>query len=152
MIKVAIKNMNMLDQTAPGLSEQLRHLSPEQWRRIVAKVCEMVSQSITDLEPIVRTSLGAAVEKNWLSSDQIKGLRNYAENADKKYFTLQEEGVEQTVWRSWFAKARLATALADVFSNEQWETVADAVYELCFIDEDNSRVINFVESSIESMR
>jgi hypothetical protein len=143
--------MNMLDQIAPGLSEQLRLLSPEQWRRIVVKVCVTISQSIVNLEPIIQVSLETAVKKNVLSSDQIARLRDYAENADKRYFTLQEEGVEQAVWRIWFAKARLATALADAFSDEKWETVADAIYELCFVNEDKTSVIVLIESSIQSI-
>lgn len=44
---------------------------------------------------------------------KVRELRLYAENADKRYFTLQEEGVSKQVWGNWFAGARLATALAD---------------------------------------
>lgn len=141
----------MLDQTVPGLSDQLRLLSIQQQRRVVAQVCDLVGQSITGLEEVVRNTLTVAVERNTLSSSEIVLLRDYAANADKRYFTLQEEGVEQAIWWSWFAKARLATALADVFSNEELETVTNAVYELCFIEPDNSRIISLVKSKINAV-
>lgn len=41
----------ILDQRAPGLSEQLRALSSEQRRRVVASVCQAVSRSVDQLEP-----------------------------------------------------------------------------------------------------
>lgn len=140
--------MNILDQEAPGLSSQLCALSLERWRHVAAKACESVSQSIDGLEPSFKALLSSAVEKNKLSPEQIAEARMYAKAADDRYFTFKEDGASQVVWRNWFAKARLATALADAFSGATSDKAADAMYELCFVEEDKSAVLKLVRSEI----
>lgn len=143
--------MNILDQKAPGLSKQLSILSSDQRRRVVAKVCKIVSESVSELEPRLKALIQLAADTNVLSTDQVKELRLYAENADKRYFSLQEEGVDKRVWKIWFAKARLATALADGFVSEDWEATAQAVYETCFIEDTEESAINLVRLEIERL-
>ena len=138
----------ILAQRAPGLSEQLRTLSSEQRQRVVAKVCQAVSRSVDQLEPRLAELIRLAVERNGLSPGQVEELRQYAENADKRYFTLQQEGVDKSVWRNWFAKARLATALADGFGSEDWEATARAVYETLFVEDTEEPAINVVRTEI----
>lgn len=143
--------MSILDQEAPGLSSQLRSLSLEQWRHVVAKACERVSHSIEGLEPSFHALLRSAIDDNALSPEQVAEARTYAEVADDRYFTLQEQNAAQATWRNWFAKARLATALADAFSGTSSDKAADAVYELCFVEEDKSAVVKLVRSEVESV-
>ena len=143
-------NMSILEQTAPGLSDQLRRLSAEQRRRVFIKTGETLSHSIDSLEPSIQTLLKTGLDCTASFNRQLAQLNDYAEEADKRYLTLKEEGVDKSVWRNWFAKARLATALISVFSNDGWESAADAAYELCFIEEDNSRAIRLIESAIRT--
>jgi hypothetical protein len=144
--------MNMLDQVIPGLTNTLRTLPLEQWRHVVAKASESLSRSIDGLEPAVRAWLASAVAQNALSAEQVAEARAYAEAADDRYFTLQEQGADQLEWRNWFAKARLATALADAFGGTQWDNAADALYELCFVDEDKSAAIALIESAFRGIK
>src|SRR5580658_2052870 len=130
--------MTILDQEAPGLSQQLRELSSDQRRLVIVKACRSVSRSIKSLEAAFEVLLSAAAANNALSPAQIAEVRDYADAADERYFELEEQGADSGVWREWFAKARLATALADAFDGTSWEAAADAVYELCFVEEDKS--------------
>ncbi len=144
--------MTILDQEAPGLSGQLGSLSVEQWRSVIAKVCQSVSPSITELEPSFQSLLKSAVDNNSLSPEQIAEVRAYADLTDDRYLTSKDEGVAEPIWRNWFAKARLATALADAFSSTSSDKAADAAYELCFVEEDKSGVINLIRSQTDAIK
>jgi len=141
--------MTLLNQIAPGLERKIEALSIDQCRRVVAKTAEKISPSIKDLERPIHDLLKAASSRNTLSPDQVAELRSYAATADDRYLSLQEEGAESLVWRNWFAKARLATSLADVFGGSTHEVALEAVYELCFVKHEKSAVIALVNSEIQ---
>ncbi len=132
--------MDLLNQKAPGLEDKLRALSIDQRRRLVA-AAEELSRSIKDLESSINNVLTEALNSNSLSPSQVAELRSYATAADDQYLTLEENGAESSVWGNWFAKARLATGLADVFGESTCEAAARAVYELCFVKDDQSAVV-----------
>jgi hypothetical protein len=112
-------------------------------------VCQAVSRSVDQLESRLTELVQLAVERNALSPGQVEELRQYAENADKRYLVLQAEGVDKHIWGNWFSKARLATALANAFGSEEWETTADAVYETLFVEDTEDRAIKLVRSEID---
>jgi hypothetical protein len=143
--------MDLLDQKAPGLSAQLQALPLDRRRRVVAKTCQVLSRSVVELEPCLMMLLRHAVEKNALDPEQIQELRQYAENADKRYFSLQEEQVNKRIWGNWFSKARLATALAEGFGSADLESTARAVYEALFVVATEDSTIKLVWSEINSL-
>jgi len=142
--------MNIFDQKIPGISNQFRDLPLEKRRAVTAKACELVSRSIDDLEPALHELLKSAVHKNMLSHQQVEDALRYAAAADKQYFRLKEQGADKFTWRNWFAKARLATALADGFGSTTSDKAVAAIYELCFVEEDESAVVELVQSELKS--
>lgn len=118
----------------------------------MAKAALNLSQTIDGLEPSVLSLIMAASNSNTLSPNQVEELRAYAEAADDQYLSLQEQGTERSEWANWFAKARLATGLADAFCNPPADKAAEAVYELCFVNDDKTVVVALVEAEIRAIK
>lgn len=131
--------------------DKIKNLSPEQRRRVVARTALKLSESVKGLESSVRVLITAASDNNFLSLDQIAELRSYAEAADDRYLTLQEQDASESKWTEWFAKARLATGLADIFFDASANKTSEAMYELCFVIDDKVAVAAF-ESEIQSLK
>lgn len=143
--------MHILDQEANGLAEKLQLLSLEQQRTIVTKGCNLVSQSMTNLQPATRYFLELATADKSLTISQIEETKLLADSADERYFILQEEGASETEWLNWFSEARLLTAIADGLGGTSWQDAADAIYELCKAWDDPSPIIAFIESEVKAV-
>ena len=142
--------MHLLDYEAPGLTDQLSALPVERRRQALTIAAIAVSGQISDLEPQIRGLLERAARDNVLSREQVEAARLYAEHADDRYFTLQEQGAAEAVWKNWFAKSRFATALVNLFGGESWQESADAAYELCATQDDKSAFVALLRTRIES--
>lgn len=142
--------MNMLDCEAPGLCRMLQALPAEKRRRALARVALAVSQRIRELEPRAIEILSHAIKENSLPSQMMTEMKAYAEAADEHYFIEKERGTARAIWSNWFAKARLATALLNLFGANSWESAADAGYELCFTSDDKEFSVSVLRSEIDA--
>ena len=142
--------MNTLDHESPGLTDQLRRLSLEQRRQALTKAAIASSRQISNLEPQIRRLLESAARDNALSVEQIAEATAYAEEADDRYFQLQEQGAAEAIWKTWFAKSRLATGIINLFGGMSWQDAADAAYELCFTQDNKPAAIALVRAQIEA--
>ena len=142
--------MSLLEQTAPGLPGKLRSLPPPQRRRVLVKACMELGRSLPDLDPSIEALIQSGLESLNLSSQQVAQFGDYAEAADERYFELREQGADEAIWKNWFAKARLATALAGIFAGDELEAAENAAYELCFVEDNNARAIGLIESAIKT--
>ena len=140
--------MHILDKEAKGLAEKLRFLPLKQRRQIIAKACNLASQTIVDLETQIQSLLKAINENNSLSDAQIQEAKLLIDKADEQYFTLQENGADEAERLNWFSKARLLTSIATGFGGTTWENTADAIYELCNTTDNPAMIIKLVESEI----
>src|SRR5581483_10355845 len=142
--------MHILDQQAPGVARRLRSLSVDQRRRIVARACELVSQSIGDLDRPLRELLGTIRSECALSAGDVEEARSLAEQADESYFSLKEEGAEESLWMRCFARARLLTGIAFAFGGENWKDAADGLYELFACREDATELLELVQFELDA--
>jgi hypothetical protein len=140
--------MHMLDHEVPGLATKIEALPLEQRRRRLVRAAFAASRNIQDLEPPIQEILELAIRNNELLPERIAEAKAFAESADTRYFTEQEGGAAKGIWRNWFAKARLATAIANLFAGTSWQDAADAAYELCFTSDDKDAVVRLIESEI----
>jgi hypothetical protein len=140
--------MHILDQVAPALADQLAPLPLGQRRRIVAKACTSVSNTLHDLEPEIRELLATAATENSLTVRQVETARKLGDAADERYFDLKEQGAAEAEWIAWFFKARLLTALCNGLGEPSWTGTADAIYELSVIVDDPSELIALVRREI----
>jgi hypothetical protein len=140
--------MNILDQDVPGLSERLERLLPEQWRPVLVSACQIASRSITDLEPEFKQLLATSAATHSLSAEEVARVRAYAEVSDERYFDAQEAGEEECIWLNWFAKARLATAVANAFGSDESDTAENAFYEVLHSINDKSDIRRLIETAI----
>jgi hypothetical protein len=100
-------------------------------RRALASACRLAIDAIDDLEPEGSQLLQDIFKDNALSETQVAKAVSLAEEADDRYFCLQDEGAPIAEWRNWFRKARLFTGIAAGFGGSSWSDTSDAVYELC---------------------
>ena len=140
--------MHILDQVAPGLADHLAPLPLSRRRRIVAKACALVGNSLHDLEPEIEELLATAEAEHALSVTQAEQACTLADVADERYFDLQEQGAAEAEWIEWFFKARLLTALCNGLGEPSWSDTADAIYELSVIVDDPSELIDLVRREI----
>ena len=117
---------------------------------MLIRSAKAASRQIKDLEPWIEKLLNASVTDNTLSAERISKVQTYAEAADDRYLNEQEQGAPESVWRNWFAKARLGAAIAGAFTAKNQENLADAVYELCFTSDDKQTTIALLESEISA--
>lgn len=143
--------MNILDQIVPGLSAKLDQLSPDQWRPILVKACQESSRSVGDIEPSIQALFETAARNNALTSEELAQVRVYAEESDKRYFDAQDAGEQEGVWGVWFAKARLATALANAFGNGKWDSAENAFYEVLHVNRDNPEIPRLIETELRAI-
>src|SRR5947209_5223572 len=140
--------MHMLDQTAPGLAKELQTLSLDQQRRLVVKACMLASGALSDLQPEVRALLMRAAAQNILSAPEVGQLRKLADDADNRYFSLQEAGAAPSIWMDWFGQARLLTAMWNAFRQTPCSDPALAIYELCSTRDDPAPIIDLVRAEL----
>lgn len=142
--------MHLLDQNSFGLAAMLKSLPLAERRRIVGKACKAASLTIPNLGPEIEALLDRAAKTNSLPPSDTKRAKALADEADEKYFTLQEQGAAQPVWIEWFSKARLLTALCNGFGNDSSDGAADAIYELSCTSDDPSVILSMVRTDAKS--
>jgi hypothetical protein len=146
-----VTQMHMLDYEAPGLAAQLEALSLENRRLALGKAAAILSKQISDFEPRMHQLLEVALQENALSAEQVDEVKAYADSADTQHFVLEEQGAAQSISGNWFAKARLAMAIANSFGGVSWQDAADAAYELFFTLDDKSAAIALVRAQVEAL-
>jgi hypothetical protein len=139
----------LLDQEAPGLAKKLESLSPEAWRKILARACLRANERLVDLGDAARNLLQSLRVHGVLSGDEVKESLSLAEAADAKYLALQEQNADQNRILKFFSEARLLTAMAIGFGGAQPKHSADAVYELLKTVDDPSDLIRVIESDVD---
>lgn len=142
--------MHLLDQNSFGLAAILKSLPLAERRRIVGKACKAASLTIPNLSPEIEALLDLAVKTNSLPPSNTQRAKALADEADEKYFTLQEQAAAEPVWIEWFSKARLLTALWNGFGNDSPDGAADAIYELTCTRDDPSEILELVRLDAES--
>ncbi len=143
--------MHLLEYESPGLAVRIEALTPANRREAIAKAASALGEHLTDLEPRILQLLDVVGRDNSLSTEQVAEAKAYADDADARYFALEEQGGDEFVRRNWFAKARLATAIANGFGGASWQDAADALYELCFTLDDKAAAIALVSEQVDAM-
>lgn len=140
--------MHILEKTDPALVERLKTTPTDIGKKAVLNACLVASKTVAGLEPEIKALLEESSKNSTPSKSQIDLITTYATSADERYFELNDKGrgAESMVW---FSKARLATALKNIYSESSWEGVADAVYELTAMFDDPSMIIGTVKSELE---
>jgi hypothetical protein len=143
--------MQILDQKAEGLADELRRLPLEDRRLLLAKAAGFVAIRLPDLRPTTKDIVRKATENGKLSAEEISAARTLAEKADERYLTLQEKGEPKTEWGRWFSEGRLLLGIAVGFDSETWTDTADAMYEFfCSLD-DPAELIAMIRSQARSL-
>jgi hypothetical protein len=143
---------HILDKLRPSLASRLAALPLAERRAVAAKACKQAAESIQNLESEMAALVDRCVRENHLSPAQVAAAHSFAKWADERYFDLKDSGVHEDVWGTWFHKARLATAVAEAFGGESWESTASAIYELAATMDDPSPLMGTVESGIGEVK
>lgn len=140
----------LLDQEAPGLAKKLQSLPLEIRRNILARACLAASECLTDLEPSVQRLLRSLNTSHLLSPDDITKAKSLAEAADGAYLELQGRGKDNGKALKFFSEARLLNAMVTGFGGVLPKDTTDAVYEICKVCDDATRVIGVIESDVNA--
>lgn len=131
--------MHRLGHEAPALKQKFEAMPPALRRRKLIDAAYAASRQIHGLEPAFLQLLKDAATSGTLPPELASRAREDAESADARYLTLREQGEPEETWMNWFARARLATAVTQLLSDETWQ---EAAYELCFTQEDTHTAIS----------
>ena len=147
--------MHILEVDNPEIAHRLRKVDGSQQRRLVARCCLRLWRSepigpIVDPEVIkcVERILEAAATTNSFSADQLRTVDRLANEIDDEYLRLQEAEATAETWLRVFSIARLLTALSAGFGAESWKNLADAIYELSKVGDDESETLMVIRQEI----
>lgn len=138
--------MHLLDQDLPGVAQRLETLTPEARARLLAAACRFMAAELREQDFQVAALLDE-LSGGKGAGGQARAAR-LAEEADGKYFDLQEAGAEEREWMRWFSRARLLSGIATSFAAVTASDAADALYELAHVVDDPSSLLAFVEGKL----
>ena len=104
----------------------------------------------SDLEPPVQRLLRSLKTNQLLSPDDVTQAKSLAEGADGAYLELQDRGTDHGKALKFFSEARLLDAMATGFGGASPKDTTDAVYEICKVCDDATRVVRLIESDVNA--
>jgi hypothetical protein len=79
-----------------------------------------------------------------ISAPEIERVCRLAEDADERYFALQETGADERTWYNWFVTARFLVAFKEAFGDTTAEGACSAIYELTCMRDDAAELIECI--------
>lgn len=142
--------MHLLGQIDAELYNIVGRLSHEQLLSVVGNIVKVLCKDFKKIETPLQTII-ACDRLDALSESSLEDLSVYARSAEKNYFDLKESGKPEIEWGVWFYKARLAAAIGFACESVEREAAFDAIYELCFVREDQQETLSIIHTEIKNV-